>query len=167
MASTALLSGSACCFCFLLSAFCSLLSASLFLLLLVFASCFLLSLASAFCLLLLASCFLLPVVFAFCFLLSAFMCFGQKARTFATKLLLFAITTATITVTLTKDSHYSFFKIVFFIVANTITGAIITSSFPVANERASRNNKRASKRKNDKRTSRKQSTHKCCNLQYS
>ena len=53
---------------------------------LLFAPCFLLP---SFCLLLLASCFLLSVV-SFCFLLFAFcfMCFGQKARTVATKLLL-------------------------------------------------------------------------------
>ena len=51
-----------------------------------------------------------------------------------------AITTATITVTLTKDSHYSNLYSIF-IVTNTITGAIITSSFPVTNERTSRNNK--------------------------
>ena len=57
-------------------------------------------------------------------------------------------------VTLTKDSHYSNSYSIF-IVTNTNTGAIITSSFPVTNERTSRNNKQAAKRKKDKRTSRK------------
>ena len=65
-----------------------------------------------------------------------------------------AITTATITVILTKDSHYSNLYSIL-IVTNTITGATITSSFPVTNERTYRNNKRAAKRKKDKRTSRK------------
>ena len=76
-------------FCFLLFAFCSLLSASLFLLLLflLLAFCFLSLLLSACCFWLHALCFLC-LVFAFCFLLSAFMCFGQKARTVATRLLL-------------------------------------------------------------------------------
>ena len=68
-----------------------------------------------------------------------------------------SITPATITVTLTKHSHYSnLYRIV--IVTNILTGAIITSSFPVTNERTSRNNKQAAKekkKKKKKRTSRK------------
>ena len=129
-----------CSSCFLLLAFCFPLSAFA-----VFASCFLLSIASAFCLLLLASCVLLSV-FSFCFLLFAFCfyVFWTESKNGCNKTI--AIPTATITVTLTKDSHYSnFYRI--FIVANSITGAIITTSFPVTNERTSRNNKRASKRK--------------------
>ena len=101
MVPTALLSGSACWF--LLLAF------------LLFAPCFLLSLASAFCLLLLASCFLLSVscscflLFAFCFYV-----FWTESKNGCNKTI--AITTATITVTLTKDSHYSlFFKNSFFL----------------------------------------------------
>ena len=147
-----LLSGSACWF--LLLAFCSLLAASLFLLLLF---CFLLSalyhfcflhvafgfMFFAFCVFSLLSVFLLS---AFCFLLLAFCfyVFWTESKNGCNKTI--AITAATITVTLTKDSHYSnFFTI--FIVTNTITGAVVTSSFPVTNERASRNNKRASTKK--------------------
>ena len=115
MVPIALLSGPACwflllAFCFLLLAFCFPLSAFA-----VFASCFLLSIASAFCLLLSASCFLLSVscfcflLFVFCFLLSAFcfllLCVLDRKQHGCNKTI--AITTATITMTLTKDSHYS------------------------------------------------------------
>ena len=150
MVPTALLSGSACWF--LLFAFCSLLSASLFLLVLflLLAFCFLSLLLSACCFWLHAFCFLLSVScfgflpFAFCFYV-----FWTESKNRCNKAI--AITTATITVTLIKDSHYSFYLLnrflYVFIVANTITGAMITSSFPVTNERTSRNNKRAAKRK--------------------
>ena len=94
----ALLSGSACWFLLLAFCFCSLLSASLFLLLLflLLAFCSLSLLLSAGCfwldaVLLSLSCFLSAfcfLLFAFYVLLFAFMCFGQKARTVATKLLL-------------------------------------------------------------------------------
>ena len=108
----------------------------------VFASCFLLSIASAFCLWLSASCFLLSVscfcflLFVFCFVLSVFaFCFyvfWTEKRHGCNK---------NITMTLTKDSHYSNLYSIF-VVTNTSTGAIITSNFPVTNERTSRNNKR-------------------------
>ena len=108
MVPTALLSGYACwflllAFCFLLLAFCFPLSA-----IAAFAYCFLLSLASAFCLLFLALCFLLSVS-CFCFLLFAFCfyVFWTESKNGCNKTI--AITAATITVTLTKDSHYSFF----------------------------------------------------------
>ena len=90
-------------FCFLLFVFCSLLSASLFLFLLflLLAFCFLSLLLSACCFWLHAFCFLC-LVFAFCFYV-----FWTESKNTCNKTS--AITTATITVTLTKDSHYSFF----------------------------------------------------------
>ena len=102
-------------------------------------------------------------MFAFCFLLFAFMCFGQ-ARTVATKLLLLLIA-ASFTVTLTKDSHYSNLYSIF-IVTNTITGAIITSSFPLLmNEHQETTNEQRKEKKTNEHQEK--STHKCCNLQYS
>ena len=95
-------------FCFLLLAFCFPLSAFA-----VFASCFRLSLLllSACCFWLHAFCFLcLVLLSAFCFLL---LCVWTESKNGCNKTI--AITTATITVTLTKDSHYSsFFSIVFY-----------------------------------------------------
>ena len=144
MVPIALLSGSACwflllAFCFLLLAFCFPLSAFA-----VFASCFLLSIASlsACCFRPHAFCFLC-LVFAFCFLLSAFcfllLCVLDRKQHGCNKTI--TITTATIIMTLTKDSHYSkLYSII--VVTNTSTGAIIASNFPFANERTSRNNKR-------------------------
>ena len=126
-------------FCFLLFAPCFLLPLSAFA---VCASCFLLSIASAFCLLLSASCFLLSMscfcflLFAFCFLL---LCVLDRKQHGCNKTT--TITTATITMTLTKDSHYSNLYSIF-VVTNISTGAIITSNFPVPNERTSRNHKR-------------------------
>ena len=130
-------------FCFLLFAPCFLLPSFCFC-----SFCFLLSALYRFCFLLVAFGFML---FAFCvvFLLSAFCLyvFWTESKNGCNKTI--AITTATITVTLTKDSHYSNFCCIF-IVTNTIAGAIVTNSFPVSNERTSRNNKRASKGKKDK-----------------
>ena len=149
-------------------AYCS----SLWFCLLVFASCFLpfapCFLLPSFCFC--SFCFLLSAIYRFCFLLVAFslmrfaLCvllllfafcfyvFWTESKNGCNKTI--AITTATITVALTKDSYYSNSYSIF-IVTNTIMDAIITSSFPVANERTSRNNKRAAKRKKDKRTSKK------------
>ena len=136
---------------------CSAYYSSLRFCLLVFASCFLLP-SFCFC----CFCFLLSALYRFCFLLVAFgfmlvafcvffllsaFCFytfWTESKNGCNKTV--AITTATITVTLTEDSHYSNLYGIF-IVTKSITGAIITSSFPVTNERTSRNNKRASVRK--------------------
>ena len=84
---------------------------SLWFCLLVFASCFccfdfLLSALYRFCFLLSASCFLLSVS-CFCFLLFAFLllCVLDRKQHGCNKTI--DITTATITMTLTKESHYS------------------------------------------------------------
>ena len=117
----------------------------LFSLVLLAGFCFLLSALYRFCFLLVAFSLMR---FAFCVLLLlsvfCFYVFWTESKKGCNKTM--AITTATSTVTLTKDSHYSnLYSIV--VVTNTITGAMITSSFPVTNERTSRNNKRAAKRK--------------------
>ena len=112
-------------FCFLLFAFCSLLSASVFLLLLflLLAFCSLSLLLSACCFRPHAFCFLC-LVFAFCFLLSAFcfllllLCVLDRKQHGCNKTI--AITTATITTTLTKDSHYSNLYSIF-VEASTVT----------------------------------------------
>ena len=128
----------------LLAGFCFLLSASLFLLLLflLLAFCSLSLLLSACCFRPHAVCFFC-LVFAFCFLLSAscflLLCVLDREQHGCNKTI--TITTATIIMTLTKDSHYSkLYGII--VVTITSTGAIITSKFPVTNERTSRNNKR-------------------------
>ena len=134
-------------FCFLLFAPCFLLPSFCFC-----CFCFLLSALYRFCFLLVVFS-LMRIAFSVLFLLSAFCfyAFWTQSKNGCNKTI--AITTATITVTLTKDCHYSNLCSIL-IVTNTITGAIITSSFPVTNERRSRNNKRAAKRKKDNRTSR-------------
>ena len=109
-----------CCFCFLLSA--------------LYRFCFLLV---AFGLMHFAFCVLF-LLFAFCCLLFACMCFGQTATRRQQNYYYYY---ATITMTLTKDSHDSNLYGIF-VVTNTSTGAIISSNFPVTNERTSRNNKR-------------------------
>ena len=106
----ALLSGSACWFLFLVSCFCSLLSASLFLLVLflLLAFCSLSLLLSACCFWLCAFAFcVLFLLSAFCFLRLAFCfyVFWTESKNGCNKTI--AITSASITVTLTKDSHYS------------------------------------------------------------